>query len=168
MYINTFKYQPQDVSCKLCTEYVKKLGCTALRCPWLAERIEASVVGYREAVLETFPQNLPLYRRFQLLIKHFPGSLWSNTQHENRMATLDAVMGYRRRRNTYAYYAAMYLLTANGNIAHRTANCFCRDGIEFDYETGRIYDADLEDIRQNQERLWEAAEQIVRALSGIQ
>ena len=39
MYINTFKYTPKDVSCQLCTEYVKKLGCTALRCPWLAERM---------------------------------------------------------------------------------------------------------------------------------
>ena len=47
MYINTFKYTPKDVSCQLCTEYVKKLGCTALRCPWLAERIEAGVVGYK-------------------------------------------------------------------------------------------------------------------------
>ena len=54
MYINTFKYSPQDVSCQLCTEYVKKVGCTALRCPWLAERIEAGVVGYREAITETF------------------------------------------------------------------------------------------------------------------
>ena len=25
MYINTFKYTPKDVSCQLCTEYVKKL-----------------------------------------------------------------------------------------------------------------------------------------------
>ena len=66
MYINTFKYSPQDVSCQLCTEYVKKVGCTALRCPWLAERIEAGVVGYREAIM---------------LIKHFHGSLWSNEQH---------------------------------------------------------------------------------------
>ena len=57
MYINTFKYTPKDVSCQLCTEYVKKLGCTALRCPWLAERIEAGVVGYREAVMETFPRD---------------------------------------------------------------------------------------------------------------
>ena len=42
MYINTFKYTPKDVSCQLCTEYVKKLGCTALRCPWLAERMRSS------------------------------------------------------------------------------------------------------------------------------
>lgn len=68
MYINTFKYTPKDVSCQLCTEYVKKLGCTALRCPWLAERIEAGVVGYREAVLETFPHERRLFQRLNLLI----------------------------------------------------------------------------------------------------
>ena len=58
MYINTFKYSPNDVSCQLCTEYVKKLGCTALRCPWLAERIEAGVVGYREAVAAVVVQRM--------------------------------------------------------------------------------------------------------------
>ena len=85
MYINTFKYTPKDVSCQLCTEYVKKLGCTALRCPWLAERIEAGVVGYHEAVLETFPHERRLFQRLNLLIKHYPGSLWSSEQHERRM-----------------------------------------------------------------------------------
>ena len=106
MYINTFKYTPKDVSCQLCTEYVKKLGCTALRCPWLAERIEAGVVGYREAVLETFPHERRLFQRLNLLIKHYPGSLWSNEQHERRMQYQCAVQGYRRRRDTNAYYSA--------------------------------------------------------------
>ena len=100
MYINTFKYTPKDVSCQLCTEYVKKLGCTALRCPWLAERIEAGVVGYREAVLETFPHERRLFQRLNLLIKHYPGSLWSNEQHERRMQYQCAVQGYRRRRDS--------------------------------------------------------------------
>ena len=94
MYINTFKYTPKDVSCQLCTEYVKKLGCTALRCPWLAERIEAGVVGYREAVLETFPHERRLFQRLNLLIKHYPGSLWRNEQHERRMQYQCAVQGY--------------------------------------------------------------------------
>ena len=94
MYINTFKYTPKDVSCQLCTEYVKKLGCTALRCPWLAERIEAGVVGYREAVLETFPHERRLFQRLNLLIKHYPGSLWSCEQHERRMQYQCAVQGY--------------------------------------------------------------------------
>ena len=133
MYINTFKYTPKDVSCQLCTEYVKKLGCTALRCPWLAERIEAGVVGYREAVLETFPHERRLFQRLNLLIKHYPGSLWSNEQHERRMQYQRTVQGYRRRRDTNAYYAAIYLLTSNDDIYRRTANCFCKHGIEFGY-----------------------------------
>ena len=168
MYINTFKYTPKDVSCQLCTEYVKKLGCTSssqsplisvsadgencdrslapplptksatLRgprtsCPWLAERIEAGVVGYREAVMETFPRDCRLSSRLNLLIKHYPGSLWSNEQHERRMQYQCAVQGYRRRRDTNAYYAAMYLLTSNDDVYRRTANCFCKDGIEFGY-----------------------------------
>lgn len=133
MYINTFKYRPEDVSCRLCTEYVKKLGCTSHRCPWLAERIEAGVVGYQEAVLETFAYDHRLHRRFQLLIQRFPGRLWGNEQHERRMQSESAVQGYRRRRSTAAYYAAMYLLTANEDIHRRTANCFCKEGIEFGY-----------------------------------
>ena len=78
MYINTFKYSPQDVSCQLCTEYVKKVGCTALRCPWLAERIEAGVVGYREAIMETFSYDRLLFCRFKLLKASFQYFDFSN------------------------------------------------------------------------------------------
>ena len=35
------------------------------------------------------------------------------------------------------------------------------------HESGRIYDADLEDIQQNQERLWGAAQQILDKLSKL-
>ena len=35
------------------------------------------------------------------------------------------------------------------------------------HETGRIYDADLEDLRQSQERLWEAARRILDTLAKL-
>lgn len=35
------------------------------------------------------------------------------------------------------------------------------------HESGRIYDADLEDIHRNQERLWGAAQQILDKLSKL-
>lgn len=35
------------------------------------------------------------------------------------------------------------------------------------HESGRIYDADLEDIHRNQERLWSAAQQILDKLSKL-
>lgn len=35
------------------------------------------------------------------------------------------------------------------------------------HESGRIYDADLEDIQLNQERLWSAAQEILNKLSKL-
>ena len=35
------------------------------------------------------------------------------------------------------------------------------------HETGRIYDADLEDIRKSHERLWDAARDILSALAKL-
>ena len=35
------------------------------------------------------------------------------------------------------------------------------------HETGRIYDADLEDLRQSHERLWDAAGDILAALAKL-
>ena len=35
------------------------------------------------------------------------------------------------------------------------------------HETGRIYDADLEDLRQSHERLWDAARDILTALAKL-
>ena len=133
MFICTFKYKPEDVDCALCAEYAHHRCTAESGCPYIAERIEAGVVGYREAVLETFPHERRLFQRLNLLIKHYPGSLWINEQHERRMQYQCAVQGYRRRRDTNAYYAAMYLLTSNDDIYRRTANCFCKDGIEFGY-----------------------------------
>ena len=36
------------------------------------------------------------------------------------------------------------------------------------HETGRFYDADLEDLRQSHERLWDAAQSILTSLAKIQ
>ena len=95
MYINTFKYRPEDVACVLCAEYVKKLGCTALSCPCLAERMEAGVVGYAEAVAELFPLHPRLTPRILRLVAGFPGSLWQDEQHKRRFAYLRTLLGYR-------------------------------------------------------------------------
>ena len=95
MYINTFKYKPEDVSCVLCTEYVKKLGCTALSCPCLAERMEAGTVGYAEAVAELFPYRPRLTARIMRLTESFPGTMWQDDAHRKRMETLRLPQGAR-------------------------------------------------------------------------
>ena len=36
------------------------------------------------------------------------------------------------------------------------------------HETGRFYDADLEDLRQSFDRLWDAVQKVLTALSALQ
>ena len=131
-----FKYKMEDVECRFCTEYNgRKGGCTRNVCPWLAERIEAGVVGYEEALLDSFSHDPRLEDKLRTAVQLFHGSLWLNEGHRQRMETLKAREGFQRRRDTPAYFAAMYLLTADPDTANRTANCFYRDGIMFSYAT---------------------------------
>ena len=71
MYLNTFQYKPEHIGCKQCTEFVRKKGCTAQVCPWLAELIEAGTVGYREAVMETFHRSPHMDARLHTVIRRF-------------------------------------------------------------------------------------------------
>ena len=133
MYINTFKYTPADVDCKLCTEYVKKFGCTACGCPWMAERIEAGVVGYAEVVRQMFPHDKRLMARLEPLIRDFPGMLWKDERHRQRMEGVKIHLGHSKRRDTPAFFAVMFLFTSDEDIYRRAGNCLCRRGAEFDY-----------------------------------
>ena len=131
-----FKYKMEDVECRFCTEYRgKKRGCAHAVCPWLAERIEAGVVGYEEALLDSFPHDPRLNAKLRTAVQLFHGSLWLDEAHRQRMEALRAREGSDRRRDTPAYIAAMYLLTSDQDTAKRTANCFYRDGIMFSYAT---------------------------------
>ena len=126
------EYEMEDVECKFCTEYKgKKGGCSHRVCPWLAERIEVGAAGYEEALLDSFPNNPDLTARLHTAVRLFRGSLWLNEAHRLRMEALEAREGSDPRRDTPAYFAAMYLLTADPDTAKRTASCFYRDGIMF-------------------------------------
>ena len=161
LYINTFQYEPEHVDCRLCTQHTGlKNGCAANGCPWLAERIEAGVVGYKEAVMETFPRNIHMDARLHTAVRHFTGSLFLTAAHRQRMERVKARQGYRRRRDTPAYYAAMYLLTANEDIFNRTESCFRRYGILFDY-------ASMRDIPPHNYTLLSAAKDIYTDGSSV-
>ena len=158
--INTFHYSPEDVDCILCAKYGgKKRGCTVKACPWLAERIEAGVVGYEEAVRDTFPHDAHLDARLRTVVHRFTGSLFLTPAHERRMERIKAEQGYRRKRDTPAYYAAMYLLASNEDLCRRAEGCFCRQGIRFD-------DADLRGIPPHDFTLFSAARDIYTDSSG--
>ena len=134
--MNRFRYAPEDVDCKLCTKYQGKESPCA-DCPWRAERIEAGVVGYEEAVSGTIPEyfrkaDLKKMRpRLNAAVSAFSGSLFRDTAHKRRMEEAKIRVGLRKKRDTPAYFAAMYLLTASEDLCRRSLNCYGREGITF-------------------------------------
>ena len=134
MHIRKLTYKKEDVDCKLCTEYRgKKHPCPHDVCPFIAERIEAGAVTYWDAVNAMISPQYRFARRLPKLAAEYPGTFFLDDRHRSRMELLNTQLGYVPGRNTSAYYAAMYLLTSNDDIYRRTANCFCKDGIEFGY-----------------------------------
>ena len=86
MYINTFKYTPKDVSCQLCTEYVKKLGCTSSsQSPLRSERPSVGIPRCAPLLLLS-PQSLRLCGDPEPVARGWPSvsrPVWSATARQS-------------------------------------------------------------------------------------
>lgn len=140
MKIRNFKYTPEIVDCRYCTEFIRG-RCRANGCPWLKERIEAIAVGYNEALEETFSQHKLLHRRTNL-VSACSHSFWRDEEHQKRFAVAQAIFGIYKKRNTPEYYAAIYLLTSDESLFRRTADCVRKDKIDFELANVRFMTAE--------------------------
>ena len=136
MKIRNYRFTPEDVDCRYCVKYLHG-RCRAGICPWINERVEAGTVDYREAVDETFLEYLPLRRRAKLVSATASNRFWRDDAHRERFAMAQAIFGWYKRRNTPAYYAALFLLTSNRELFERCADCFTRSRIDFRFATLR-------------------------------
>ena len=80
--------------------------------------------------MATIPRNRLLAPRLRALVASFPGSLWKDGTHKERMEYAKTRLHYYRRRDTPAFYAALFLLTSSAELWKRSANCFYRKGFE--------------------------------------
>ena len=119
LYIREFTDTAHDADYKFCTSRTRKIEC--------------GIDTYEKAVFALIPSTSSISKRLPKLIQEYPGSLWANAHHKSRMEEFDSRLGYKKRRNTSSYYAAMYLLTSNDELHWRTSNCFYTGGIEFCY-----------------------------------
>ena len=124
-------FSPEEVACNFCEYGTSNGNCKISICPFISERIEAGVVGYREVVADTFPGNSMLSARLHSLVRGFPGSLWAEDQHRVRMEHIKLLRPFKQERDTPAYYAALYLLTSDQELYDRAFECFQPDGIDF-------------------------------------
>ena len=158
MIIRNYKYTPEDVDCRYCTEFIHN-RCRAAKCPWLNERIEAGVVSYQEAVRESFEEHSPLYARVRIILGFYDKSFWKDDAHFNRFQMAQAILGYYRKRNTNAYYSALFLLTSDEELFKRVLDCFSKRGMD-----NIDYDALIESYPYDRERLEEMLEIIVETI----
>ena len=128
--ILSYRYKPEDVACEYCVNS-RRRRCRITGCPWLAERIEAGVVGYAAAVRELFwrVENEAFIQRLGLLVLHFRGSFWLNREHEYNTRLLLRSVGYEAWRNP-RFFAALYLFGSNRALMKQAWNACLPGGFE--------------------------------------
>lgn len=126
----SYHYKPEDVACEYCVEW-RHRRCQAVGCPWLAERIEAGVVSYAAAVHGLFGcvENEAFIQRLGLLVLHFHGSFWLDSEHEYNTRLLLRSVGYGAWRNP-RFFAVLYLLGSNRGLLKRSWNACLSGGFE--------------------------------------
>ena len=126
----SYHYKPEDVACEYCVEW-RHRRCQAVGCPWLAERIEAGVVSYAAAVHGLFGcvENEAFIQRLGLLVLHFHGSFWLDSEHEYNTRLLLRSVGYQAWRNP-RFFAVLYLFGSNRALLKRAWNACMPGGFE--------------------------------------
>lgn len=110
-----FRYQPEDVACRHCTEY-RRRGCTEAVCPWLEERAEAGAVTYA-SLADAFYRKwreTELGERIRELLCSKRSIAYYSAAHSARLTVYAPFLA--RHRSDYRALAAMYLLTATETL----------------------------------------------------
>ena len=129
----SYHYKPEDVACEYCVEWQHR-RCQAVGCPWLTERIEAGVVSYAAAVHGLFGcvENEAFIQRLGLLVLHFHGSFWLDSEHEYNTRLLLRSVGYGAWRNP-RFFAVLYLFGSSRTLLKRAWNACLPGGFEPGY-----------------------------------
>lgn len=110
-----FRYRPEDVVCKHCTEY-RRGGCTEEVCPWLEERVETGAVTYTSLAAEFYRKwrETELGERIRELLRGKQSIAYYDSDHVGRLAVYALFLD--RHRSDHRALAAMYLLTATETL----------------------------------------------------
>ena len=113
MILCRFRYRPEDVDCKNCTEYRKKRD-TLRVCPWLEERAEAGVVTYVVLASEFYKHWMDglLGNRIRKVLSGKKAVTYYNEGHAARLQVYSTYLAsHWKRDDGNRRLAAMYLMT---------------------------------------------------------
>lgn len=151
LYRRGFYYRPHDVECQFCVSFARKTHCPLERCPYLAERMEAGVLGMSELMQDCFStwKDPRLQGRLRKLFGQQPSSLFLSDTHRKRWKHWCDRYHQMSSHNK----ATLFLLTAYEDIWRRIIWHFDEDGFDFKAIL-------LSGIRQEQYSVYQAAKTI--------
>ncbi len=96
-------------------------------------RKEHDKSAYRENVNTAlnFFEDSKIKERINKMINTFPGTLWNSEKHRMNMSEAEYNLGFNQHRNTREYYAALYLMMVNVDLAEKSSYCFYCDCLDF-------------------------------------
>ena len=118
MILCRFRYRPEDVDCKNCTEYRKKRDAPQV-CPWLEERAEAGVVTYAVLAFEFYERWMDglLGDRIRKVLSGKEAVIYYNEGHAARLQVYSTYLAsHWKRADGNRRFAAMYLMTATETL----------------------------------------------------
>lgn len=132
--LNRFRYTKESTDCRDCTQWQKK-ECSAERCPWLVERLEAGNISYGELLKECFRDlnDKHFQVRLQRLARKFYGSLFKDKKHQRRFELAKNSLRILFGKTPDCHTAALFLLTADEKLWQLVKNVVTADAIHFEH-----------------------------------
>ena len=132
--LNRFRYTKESTDCRDCTQWQKK-ECSAERCPWLAERLEAGNISYGELLAECFRDinDKRFQIRLQRLARKFYGSLFKDKEHRRRFELAKNSLRILFGKTPDCHIAALFLLTADEKLWQLAKNTATEKAIRFEH-----------------------------------
>ena len=158
----SFTVTAEDTDCRYCLRF-KRNGCRERSCPWLKERIQSGYFSYHEAIKTAFGRKSPLWDRLIVISQKYPGSLWNDSRHSERMTSRIHLLPLEHSEPdaaTLELWAALYLMTATPELYRRTFYCFEQGTILFQK-------ADMKWITMHDYTIFMAAKDVCRHTNKI-
>lgn len=154
----SYRYRPEDLECKYCTNYERKHPCRLTQCICLDERMETRAVTLEEFVWQRFAPTLPqkLKNRLLLYLALDGAHFFENEGHKARWND------WRNRfyRMSLPNKAALYLLSADTDLWRRLLWKCDENG--FDYDSVK-----LAGVTTEQYSIYQAAKTISKKARSI-
>lgn len=126
-------YTREDTDCRFCAKW-RRRRCDAGRCAWIAERLEAGAVSFRELLNDCFGKlgNRRFQDRLHAMTTGYDGGLYHSSEHLQRFQYVRDRLRLNLDSVSAKHLAALFLLTSGQDLWRLAEKAATAEGIQFD------------------------------------